>query len=48
MSKEAPNPYLNFLTDPSFQGVNRFFYHLKIRKSSSHKIVSFSSRNKEL
>ena len=25
VSKEAPNPYLDFLIDPNFQGVNRLF-----------------------
>ena len=28
---ERQNPYLDYLVDPSFQGVNRCkFYHLKI------------------
>ena len=25
VSTEAPNPYLDFLIDPSFQGINRLF-----------------------
>ena len=30
VSIERPNEYLDYLIDPSFQGVNRLFYHLKI------------------
>ena len=27
---QAPKPYLDYIIDPSFQGVNRLFYRLKI------------------
>ena len=30
ISTERPNQYLNYLIDPSFQGVDVLFYHLKI------------------
>ena len=31
VTMQVPNPYLDYLIDPSFQGVNRlFFYRLKI------------------
>ena len=31
ISTEKQNQYLDFLIDPSFQGVNRLFYHLKVK-----------------
>ena len=29
---EIQNQYLYFLIDPSFQGINRLFYHLKMKR----------------
>ena len=31
ITEQAQNRYLDFLIDPSFQRVNRLFYHFKIR-----------------
>ena len=47
---QAPNPYLDFLIDRSFQGVNRLFVLLfeNTAERTVHKILPSDCKNKEL